>query len=189
MGREPGKAPPVNLYPPTLTEKKVLTYLRKVHRSQGFKKREGLFEGLPRDMRWVINQGMTEKGLTELRLIGNEPNWLALGGFLREPAVAADWALRHPELKDCIRNYNERMWRGEKPPPVVIVGPNSRRRYWNEWTILDGNHRVVAMLLGGGLPIETYDFIMGTSDHIEQWKYYRDSSKFREKLTHLELDW
>lgn len=158
--------------------------LRVMKRATGRKprlyaKRKGLWKGLPRDTRWYLTE-FDSSEFQRVSLIRNEPNWLALGGYLREPAAAARWIQDHADLDPGTIAFHRRMRRGEFPDfPIVLVGPT--RKPW-DLVCLDGNHRLTAACMGDvpGLAV-----LIGISKHMRRWEFYRDRGRLRRELNEL----
>ncbi len=158
--------------------------LRAIRKANGRKprlytKRKGLWKGLPKGVKWYLTD-LEFGDYARISLIRNEPNWLALGGYLREPLAAAQWVKDHPDLDPGTHSYYRRMRRGEVPDfPIVCVGPTI-----HPWDLvcLDGNHRLTAACMGDvGLLL----VLVGVHKNMRRWEFYRDRGRLRKELNRL----
>lgn len=150
---------------------------------RGYTERKALFAKFPRDVEWQ-EAWLTNREWEQVSLIRAEPNWLALGGFLREPLVAAHWSNTHTQFLDATRRYHRLMLQGKFPRfPVFLVGPPMPSP--GELVCLDGNHRIIAGCMGGVDMIQL-PALIGTSSTMYRWYHYRDPKKWQ--LTTLRVD-
>lgn len=165
-------------------EEEMLSYYREAsgRTARSYNARTGLWEGFPDDVQW-FHVRMNAWDISRVSLIRNEINWIALGGYLREPLQAARWIASHPGVRDATRTYHKKMQRGHFPPfPVIMVGPP--RPNVRQLVVLDGNHRVVAACMGGVI-MHYFPVLIGTSAKIHRWSFYKDSKRMRKVLNPL----
>ena len=164
-----------------VSEKKMLSGYRKAapHHILKYKKRNGIWTGFPKTITWQ-HAYLSRADFESVSLVRNEINWIALGGYFREPLAAARWVNDHLEHNLVMHDYNLRMKRGKFPKfPCLLVGPPNPCP--EELVVLDGNHRIVAALMGN-VDATQLPILVGTSPKIDKWAFYRDGKKIRHTL-------
>lgn len=113
---------------------------------------------------------LTSDELLGVRHIRNEPSWMEIAGTDRSPVTAAAWVAAHPEdaTARAIQAIHERLLRGERLEPIIIVGAPE-----GDLVVIEGNKRTVAAVMGG-VAIDELVLLRGLSPHMPRWHFYSD---------------
>ncbi len=168
--RRDGRSPDV-IRAPDLHDEEVNHYRRAVLDAyRGFDARTGLFDGFPRDVRWV-RALLTPAELGQVRYI-NYIYWNELSGGSRRPA---DAAAQIAAGREAFGVSNEPFWaiaaalaQGAPVPEPIFVGTGQA----GDLVALEGHLRLTAYFLRpAAIPLET-EAIIGTSPELRKWTEY-----------------
>lgn len=137
---------------------------------RGFDARTGLFDGFPREVRW-IRALLSPDELRQVRYI-NYDYWIELSGGTRRPA---DAAARVAAGREALGVSNDPIWavaaalaRGEPVPAPILVGTEAA----GDLVVLEGHLRLTAYFLQPAAIPPEMDVIVGIAPELTRWTEY-----------------
>jgi hypothetical protein len=142
---------------------------RLLDRHRGWLRRIGLFQGLPRDLDWLL-VALTPDEVLAIRYIDWDW-WLEISEGTRDPSVAAErirGGLVPGADLDSDRALAERLRSPMPPPELIAIAPPDLSKL----VVLEGHVRLTAYALFPELLPDELEVFVGTSAGVDRWSEF-----------------